>query len=60
MGGKSYQAGRPKGKAQVGEKCPQCGEGVLTLIDENYISCDSCAYDIPIKEEKDDGEVQGA
>ena len=60
MGNPSYKArraSRPPEEA-VSNRCPQCGEGVLVKIDENFISCDSCGFDVPIKEAID-GEVQG-
>jgi uncharacterized protein (DUF983 family) len=60
VGEKSYKARRPSSKkaAAVDDLCPNCGEGRLVKIDENFISCDNCNFDIPIKEATD-GEVQG-
>ena len=60
MGEKSYKARRPSRETTpvVSSPCPQCGEGVLVKVDENFISCDRCSFDIPIKEAID-GEVQG-
>lgn len=60
MGDPSFKARRTSSakKEKVNEKCPQCGEGILVKIDENFISCDSCGFDIPIKEAPD-GDVQG-
>ena len=61
MGNPSYKARRASSKTAspvVSSPCPQCGEGVLVKVDENFISCDRCSFDIPIKEATD-GEVQG-
>ena len=56
--GKSYEAKRPSSRMVEHESCPMCGEGILVKVDENFISCDRCGFDIPIKEE-DDGNIQG-
>jgi uncharacterized protein (DUF983 family) len=61
MGEKSYKArraSRPTPPLTESNKCPQCGVGILVKIDENFISCTDCGFDVPIKE-ADDGEVQG-
>ena len=65
MGGPSYKARRPQSAKEaassVGEKCPQCGEGVIVKVDDNFLSCDSCGFDIPILKEENDvgGSNQG-
>jgi hypothetical protein len=68
MGGSSYQARRPSGsqaagrKAEVavGDPCPRCSEtlaGVLTQVDDAFLTCDSCGYDVPLTKEKDGEET---
>jgi len=58
MNNPSWKAKKVSALPTVSSPCPQCGVGVLVRIDDNYISCTDCGFDIPIKE-ADDGEVQG-
>lgn len=58
MNNPSWKAKKVSALPPVSSPCPQCGVGVLVRIDDNYISCTDCGFDIPIKE-ADDGEVQG-
>jgi uncharacterized protein (DUF983 family) len=59
MGGPSYQARRPSGEAQElgeGDTCPRCGAGVLVKVDEHFLSCTDCGFDVPLIGGEDDGE----
>jgi len=57
MGGPSFQEGRSPdetSQAAVGDRCPTCTVGRLCPVDENYISCDECGFDVPIKQPKEE------
>lgn len=58
MSNPSWEAKRPPkltGEG-VGDKCPKCETGRLELVDDVFLSCDECGYDVVIPSSKGEDE----